>query len=63
MESKILKAFKVIVNGAEGSPCIEKCPATDKDVIAALSFLTETSEMVVTIVNVKQDESGNFVEC
>ena len=63
MNEKILKAFKVIVNGAEGSPCIEKCPATDKDVLAALNFLTETSEMVVTIVNVKQDESGNFVEC
>lgn len=63
MNEKKFKAFKVVVDGAEGSPCIEKCPATDKDVIAALTFLTETSEMVVTIVNVKQDESGNFVEC
>lgn len=63
MNEKILKAFKVVVNGAEGSPCINKCPATDKDVIAALNFLTEMSELVVTLVNVKQDETGSFVEC
>lgn len=63
MKEKVLKAFKVVLNGAEGSPCINKCPAIDKDVLAALNFLTETSELVVTLVDVKQDKSGNFVEC
>lgn len=58
-----MKAFKISLKGAEDSPFIEKCPATDRDVISALAFLTETSELVVRLVDVEKDESGEFVEC
>lgn len=61
--SQKFKAFKVKLNGAENSPCIEKCPATDQDVVAALAFLTEVSELVVTLVGIEQNENGEFVEC
>lgn len=63
MNEKIIKALKLVVNGAENCPCISKCPASQEDVIAALHFLNETSEMVVTVVNVKQEEDGSFIEC
>lgn len=63
MNEKVLKAVKLVLRGAENSPYLEKCPATDKDVQAALCFLTDTSEMTLTIVDVKKDENGEFVEC
>lgn len=63
MKEKKIKALKLRLNGAEGSPCIEKSPCTKEDVVAALAFLTETAEMVITIGEFVQNESGDWIEC
>lgn len=63
MNEKKIKALKLLLNGAEGSPSIEKSPCTKEDVVAALTFLTESSELVITIGEFVQNESGDWIEC
>lgn len=56
------KAFKIVLSGSEEHVKIEKCPASPDDVMSALHFLDDTSELRVTIVDVEKNESGEFIE-